>query len=86
MKKISTVKSETIKAQKSEAIKNQLGKVLKEYSIIGRSWSSAKFLIVQNYTENANENVPLTIENVIHLIFCVKVCTCSFFVKDIFIL
>ena len=82
---MSTVKSEIIKAQKSEAIKNKLGKVLKENSIIGRSWSSVKLLIVQNYIENANENVPLTIENMIDLFFCVKVCICSFFVKDIFI-
>ena len=82
---MSTVKSEIIKAQKSEAIKNKLGKVLKENSIIGRSWSSVKLLIVQNYIENANENVPLTIENMIYLFFCVKVCICSFFVKDIFI-
>ena len=58
------MKSETIKAQKSEAIKNQLGKVLKENSIIGRSWSSAKLFIVQNCTENTNGYVPLTVENV----------------------
>ena len=40
------------------------GKVLKENPIIGRSWSSAKLFIVQNYTENANGYVPLTVENV----------------------
>ena len=39
-------------------------KVLKENSIIDRSWSSAKLFIMQNYTDNANENVPLTVENV----------------------
>ena len=37
-----------------EAIENQRGKVLKENSIIGRDWSSAKLFIVQKYTENAN--------------------------------
>ena len=30
----------------------------------GRSWCSAKLFIVQNYTENANGDVPLTVENV----------------------
>ena len=29
-------------------------KVLKENSIFGRSWSSAKLFIMQNYTDNAN--------------------------------
>ena len=63
------------------------GKVLKENSIIGRSWSSAKLFIVQNYTENANGYVPLTVENVWHFnFFEFKVRTCSFFVKYIFIL
>ena len=33
-------------------------------SIIGRSWSSAKLFIVQNYTEGANWDVPLAAENV----------------------
>ena len=44
MKKISVVKSETHFSR--EAIKNQRGKVLKENSIIGRGWSSAKLFIV----------------------------------------
>ena len=35
-----------------------------ENSIIGRSWSLAKLFIMQNYTENANGDVPLTAENV----------------------
>ena len=39
-------------------------KVLKENSIIDKSWSSAKLRIVQNYTEDANGDVPLTLENV----------------------
>ena len=56
------VKSETRFGR--EAIKNQHVKVLKENSIIGKSWSSAKLFIVQNYTENANGYVPLTVENV----------------------
>ena len=32
--------------------------------IIDRSWSSAKLFTARNYTENANGNVPLTVENV----------------------
>ena len=38
--------------------------VEKENSIIGRSWSSPKLFIVQNYTENGNRDVPLILENV----------------------
>ena len=38
--------------------------ILKENSIIDRSWSSAKLFIVQDYTENANGDVPLILENV----------------------
>ena len=49
------VKSKTYFSRK--AIENLLGKVLKENSIIGRSWSSAKLFVVQNYIENANEDV-----------------------------
>ena len=37
---------------------------LKENPIIGSSWSSAKFFMVQNLTENANGDVSLTVENV----------------------
>ena len=33
-------------------------------SMIGRSWSSAKLFIVQSYTEYANEDLPLVVENV----------------------
>ena len=47
-----------------DAIENQRGKVFKKNSKIGRSWSSAKLFIVQNYTENVNGYVPLTVENV----------------------
>ena len=47
-----------------EAIKVQGGKVLQENSIIAGRWSSAKLLIMQNYTDNANGNVSLTVENV----------------------
>ena len=61
-KKASVVKSETHFSR--EPIENERGKVLKKNSIIGRSWSSAKLFIVQNYTENANGDVPLTVENV----------------------
>ena len=34
-----------------------------ENSITGKGWSSAKLFITQNYTDNANGDVPLTIEN-----------------------
>ena len=47
-----------------EAIENERGKEVKESFIFGRSWSSAKLFIIQNYTNNANGNVPLTVENV----------------------
>ena len=47
-----------------EAIENYGGKVLKENSIISRSWSSAKLFIMQNYTENAHGDVTLIVENV----------------------
>ena len=61
-KKTSAVKSETQFSW--EAIENYRGKVLKENSIIDRNWGSAKLFIVQNYTDNANVDVPLTVENV----------------------
>ena len=32
--------------------------------MIGRSWSPAKLFTMQNYTDNAYGNVPLTVENV----------------------
>ena len=38
--------------------------LLKENSIIGRSWSSANMFIMQNYIDNAIRNVPLTVDNV----------------------
>ena len=44
--------------------KINVAQVLKENSIISGSWSSAKLFMVQNYTENANGDVPLTAENV----------------------
>ena len=47
-----------------EAIENQCDKVLKENSIIDRSWSSVKLFIIQNYTDSTNADVPLTVENV----------------------
>ena len=53
-----------MKSETREAIENQRGKILKENSIIGRSWSSVKLFIGQNFTENANGDVPLTVENV----------------------
>ena len=39
------------------------GKVLRENSITGRSCRSIKIFIMQNYTDNADGNVPLTVEN-----------------------
>ena len=42
---------------------SQIFKILFQTGI-GRSWSSAKLFIVQNYTENANGDAPLTAENV----------------------
>ena len=47
-----------------EAVENKCGKVLKQNTIIGKSWSSAKLFINQNYTDNPNGDVPLTVENV----------------------
>ena len=48
-----------------EAIEaRKANKVLKENSMIDRSWSSAKLFIVQDCTGNANEDVPLIVENV----------------------
>ena len=41
----------------------RIKKVLKENSISGRSWSPAKLFIMQNYTDNANEDVLFTVEN-----------------------
>ena len=61
-KKTSAVKSET--HFNREAIGEKRDKVLKENSIIGRSWSSGKLYTVQNYIESANGDVPLTVENV----------------------
>ena len=64
--KTSAVKSETQFSR--EAIKNYCCEVLKENYIIGRSWSSARLFIMQNYkttyTDNTNGDVPLTAENV----------------------
>ena len=60
--------SATFKVRKFESLVEKLlkliWKVLKENSIIDRSWSSAKLFIMQNYIDNANGNVPLTVENV----------------------
>ena len=56
-KKTSVVKSDTHFSK--EANENLRGKVLKVNSIIDRSWSSRKLFIVQDYTKNSNEDVPL---------------------------
>ena len=36
---------------------------IKRNSIIGRSWSTAKLFIMENYTDKANGDVFLTVEN-----------------------
>ena len=64
--KKTAVKSETHFSTK--AIKNSCCKVLKENSIVGRSWGSANLLIAQHYSESANGDVPLMVENVIFLV------------------
>ena len=38
-------------------------KALNENFIIGTSWGSAKLFTMQNYTDKANGDVPLTVEN-----------------------
>ena len=45
------MKSETYFSR--EPIGNQCGKVLRENSIIGRSWSSVKLFFMLDYTDNA---------------------------------
>ena len=62
MEKTSAVKSESDFSR--EAVENQRGEVLKENFIIGKGWSLAKLFIMRKYTDNANGNVPLTVENV----------------------
>ena len=61
MKKTSAMKSEIHFSR--EAIKVLRAKILNENSIIRGSWSSEKLLMIQNYTDNANGGVPLTVEN-----------------------
>ena len=61
-KKTSAGKSETHFSR--EAIENQCGKALRQNSITGRSGSSAKLFIMQNYTDNANGDLLLTVEKV----------------------
>ena len=39
-------------------------KVLKENPITDRSWCSEKLFIMQNYTDKADRDVPLVVENV----------------------
>ena len=61
----SSFADEKMSAMKSKThFSKERGKVLKENSIISKSWSSAKLFIVQNCTENANGDVRLTVENV----------------------
>ena len=80
-KNTSAVKSETYFIR--EAIEHQNGKVLKENSIIGRSWSSTKLFIMQNYNNNANGDMPLMCKMCdIFNFFELKVRTCSFGKKN----
>ena len=37
--------------------------MLEENSIIDRSWSSTKWFIMLKYTDNANGDLPITVEN-----------------------
>ena len=55
-----------------EAIENSCGKILKENSIIGKSWRSEKLFIVKNYIENAYGDVPL--KNMIFLVSLSSMC------------
>ena len=61
-KKTSVVKSKTHFSRGPIYIER--GKVLKQNSVIGRSCSSAKLFMMQNCNDNANGDVPLTVENV----------------------
>ena len=45
--------------EKTSAVKSET-----HFSREATDWGSAKLFIVQNYTENANGDVPLTVENV----------------------
>ena len=57
--------------------------VAKYNTIIGKSWSFVKLFVMQNYTDNADGDVPLTVKNAILVISSeVKVCTCSFEKKN----
>ena len=74
-----------------EAFRNLRGKVLKENSVSGRSWSSAKLFIMENYTGNANGDVPVKVENMWHFCFlwvqdAHMLFSIVFFTKSIFIL
>ena len=52
-----------------KAVKVERGKVLKENSIAGRTWSSGKLFVLKNNTTIANWNVPLIVENLIFFSF-----------------
>ena len=36
---------------------------IREYSILGRSWQSTELFKMQNYTDNANGSLHLTVQN-----------------------
>ena len=74
-------------AEKLSKINTGKYSIFKKNSILLKSWSSGRLFIMQNYTEKANEDEYLTAENVIFFSFFeFMVRTCSFFIKDIFIL
>ena len=52
-----------------KAVKVERGKVLKENSIAGRTWSSGRLFVLKNNTTIANWNVPLIVENLIFFSF-----------------
>ena len=52
-----------------KAVKVERGKVLKENSIAGRTWSSGKLFVLKNNTTIANRNMPLIVENLIFFSF-----------------
>ena len=48
---------------KSSFPDKKCGRVLRQNSVTGRSWSSVKLFMMQNYTDSANGDVPLTVGN-----------------------
>ena len=53
--------------------------MLKDNSIISSSWIPAKLFIIENYTDNANKDVPLTVETEIFFVSLSLSCADFFF-------